>query len=167
MGSENIKTLVKKMIRYYESTRRTDDLEPNWILYPFNLAYENKYDELAELALPDDLGDDDSIRPWQEPLFGPRVLQGGIKIGTSSWVFLGRRDSRVIQVGKWIATSRQVPQSVRHLHPITEWWALWSPTEPWVLRDRGPGPLNEIEEILDNPQAYGVPVAWSPTVKLG
>jgi hypothetical protein len=121
------------------------------------LAYEKSYDELAEMALPHDIGDDESIRQWQEPLFGSRVLQGGMKIGTSSWVFLGRRNSRVIKVGKWVATARQVPKKLHRLHPVTEWWALWSPTDPVVIRDRGAGPLSEIEMLLDDPHSYGIP----------
>lgn len=144
MKRNKVKQLVEKMVSYYESTRRTDGLEPTWILSPFDLAYERKYDDLAELELPHDLCDDEVIRPFQDPVFGLRVLQGGYKIGTASWVFLGRRDSRVIRGGRWLATARNVPDSVRNRIPPAEFWTLCSTDDPGVIYDRNAGLLSDI-----------------------
>lgn len=162
----NNKELVQRLQRYYDSTKLEADgpvPEPDWVLPPFD-----ELDECSAADLKPMVESIDQPKPYFDPIFGPRMVQAGIKIGTSSWVFLGRRAA--IKVGEYrtairpngllVATCRHVPR-IREIslqYQNMGLWCLWSPGQEGlsILYDHVPGTLKEVEEILAHPEEYGL-----------
>lgn len=98
--------------RYLESARRKGSrYEPSWQLDPFDAAFE--MDESGINAIKGRFGADDgeidvmgaldeisslmikdgTVYTYKSEIFGKRVIHDGFKVGTTSWVFMGRRNS--------------------------------------------------------------------------
>lgn len=169
MRTDEMKQFAQKMIDYYNAGRRQDEFEPKWVLPPFDLAFVGDLESLGQewprKEMRAELCDDKAIFVRDCSPFGTRIIQGGFKVGTASWVFLGRRDSPIERVGDWVACRRRIPEEVKRLGresgfpDVDELWALYSLDDPGVIFDRGPGSYEDIMEMAANPKYYGVPVS--------
>jgi hypothetical protein len=127
-----------QLIAFYNSTRRDDRYEPEWILPPFDEVFSGG-------SLPDDphlLVEENDIRLFENPMFGARILHGGFKVGTTSWVFMGRRHADVVDFGDGlVGIYRPLPEKAKviaslHGFPPTEaFWALYRVDDPGLLFD--------------------------------
>ena len=143
---------------YYESTRRVDGNEPTWILPPFDKLYAGKRFEDNPGLGTNNIELIDNF-PW-----GPRMLQGGFIVGSSSWVFMHRKESPIIRVGHAFATCRQLDRRLldfasEHGFPyFKEFWCIWAlDDDGWLIYDRNPtDDKNVILEMADNPERYGI-----------
>lgn len=111
MSKKNLNEICDKLIERYEASKRNDQAEPKWILNPYSMAYEykqsgldalreyygdEKSDTLIEYAISDLNGlliKDGTV--YESFPFPPRIIHDGFKVGTTSWVFMGRRHSNV------------------------------------------------------------------------
>jgi hypothetical protein len=154
---------INRFIAFYESRRLSDpSLEPPWTPVPYSCLYRwragergSEIREEVEEAL-----DNLSLRgEYQDPVFGPRFIEDGCKVGTASWVFIGRnlpdstvvpRPDGIIVVGRPV-----VPATVEAMiragcrRPRTVSWMAYSLKVPIHLQVAGPCDTCEqaVEEI--------------------
>lgn len=119
--SRNITATVlakaQALVAYYNERRRTDKYEPKKV-HPFygsafriveGYKYESDEDRKCDI---EDVKEAYEITfkgkdgPYNDPIFGERYLQGGVKVGTTSWIFDGRRDARVTPYRGWAIMGR-------------------------------------------------------------
>lgn len=137
---EKLTKLSKELIVRYEKSKRTDGLEPFWILSPYDIAYE--FDKDGIKGLESIFGDMESKELIEEATctlesmmipdatcltewpFPSRVIHDGFKVGTTSWVFMGRKDSPIHKItpsksfyyqDEVIVISRKIPPEIAKL----------------------------------------------------
>ena len=110
--NEDCKKLCESLVARYEASKRTDDAEPEWVLEPYDMAYDfvnGGLESIKEHYVFD--GSDKkickSVIEHLSPLlledgtvtesfpFPARIIHDGFKFGTTSWVFMGRKESEV------------------------------------------------------------------------
>lgn len=111
-SNEDCKKLCESLVARYESSKRGDDAEPKWTLNPFDMAYDFVNGGLKSIKenWSFDGSDEEickSVLDYLSPLFiadgtvyesfpfPPRIIHDGFKVGTVSWVFMGRKHSNV------------------------------------------------------------------------
>ena len=132
---KSIKGKAALIYDFYKSRRLQSSLEPMWIHEAYDIVkkYLNDeiqkeemptlYDIIKSHSLPD--GTEVSMNP-NMPRSGIRIMHEGWKIGTPTWIFMGRSLPDAIKVigSKWIAVKREVP---------TEYMKLFDPELPNVI----------------------------------
>lgn len=135
---------VNQLIQKYEQSKRTDQYEPKWILPPFNDLYNFKKDgvEYLRSIYGDHLDDNELLKIFEDETVGalltpdgttvnsfpfpPRVIHDGFKVGTTSWVFMGRKDSPIVEIPHYygstcLAIRREIPSQIaaklNKIHP--------------------------------------------------
>jgi hypothetical protein len=109
--SKKLSQICEKLIQRYERSKRNDQAEPKWVLHPYSIAYDymksgldglreyygdEKSSTLVEYATNDLTGlDIEDGTVYESFPFPARVIHDGFKVGTTSWVFMGRRNSNV------------------------------------------------------------------------
>jgi hypothetical protein len=173
MSITKLTQLSNDLIARYENTRRTDIYEPSWILDPYNLAYDfiknkcnndqvNDYiNELQCMNVPDGT----TIESFPFP---PRIFHDGYKVGSTSWIFMGRKNSpiyatikpdssfyyqdEIIVIGRKLPP--QIAKCVKMPHPELEPIAYCGYSmNPRIAIDIGP--CLTLEEIYNTIQGHG------------
>lgn len=186
----NIQQKVDHLIGVYNSRRRTDDYEPKYIIDPYDVIFafqgiqENgKKSNKSGVAYLKDIYGEGSDKELLETfenncldsllcpdgtvcnghgIFPDRVIHDGYKVGTTSWVFMGRNESPVYPVkymGKTLyAVGRTVPPEIQKmlkpLHPElgnTVWCAYDLDGQYGVEI----GPLFSLDQIVEVARSYG------------
>lgn len=159
--------LIKSLNDYYDKHRLSAEharYEPNWRPYPFEELDEMSEDSLK--AMVRSIGRIDVTA--RDPIFGPRPTQDMWKIGTASWVFMGRKEAAEQGLFKvcptdptLVASGRVMPKGFKRVGtadagPLVL-WALWrTDDDGFTIHDRVPGFEDDIDEILANPSEYGL-----------
>jgi hypothetical protein len=139
---------VALLIQGYEVSRRIDGYEPNYIISPYDVIYAyagknpdgtaSKTSGIKALhkAYGDDYSDEAILKLFEEDaldalltpdgsvskgggLFPDRVIHDGYKIGTTSWIFMNRKFSKVYPIKymnhKLYAVCRAIPENMQKL----------------------------------------------------
>jgi len=153
------KRYLAKLYQFYNSTKLEGEwaqYEPKWRpLFFANLVQQDVGDlefwasQIGKLNLN-----------YTDPIFGLRPLQDGIKIGTATWVFLGRKES--IREDRFLIAeslkTREIVVSNGRVAPNGQvFWALWKlDDDGWTLKDRNAGSEADIREVIAAPHRYGL-----------
>lgn len=129
---------AKKLWEFYQSRQRTDECEPTWVLWPYSMMRDygglvaedkgNADTMIGNLSISDGTVQEAFPGLPGSPL---RIIHEGCKIGTPSWVFMGRNlaDSVVERKGDLVICGRKVPRQYRHSGHAAAWIA-YSLNEP-------------------------------------
>lgn len=113
-----IKEMCKVLVDRYERSRIEGEGEPPWVLSPFDIAYGYMEGGIEAVRHAIDADEDSSTEELESMveeslggllvadgsvcrgggIFPDRVIHDGFKIGTTSWVFMGRASSPVHKV---------------------------------------------------------------------
>jgi|GEM_PF-2909066 len=141
---------VHLLVNRYNNSKRTDQYEPSYTLSPYDVVldyagvgksklkdlavlknlYGNEFNDKQLLAM----FSEEVVEPLLMPdgtvakgggLFPDRVIHDGFKVGTNSWVFMGRKDSPVVPIKyhdtTLYAIKRTIPAKIaaqlKPLHP--------------------------------------------------
>jgi len=96
---------------WYQSRRASDEWEPNWIHPAYEWARKvvndekltNEERQWAHQVVAAHRTPDHTVH---ETIFGQRTTQDGVSIGTTSWIFLGRKDTTPEEHDGWVVISR-------------------------------------------------------------
>jgi hypothetical protein len=172
--------------RYLESARREGSrYEPTWQLDPFDAAFAvdrfglngikgrfgaddgeidvmGSLDEISSLMIKDG-----TVYTYKSEIFGKRVIQDGFKVGTTSWVFMGRRNSPLtlartnkngIYQGQEVCViQRRIPLDIfKILQPQQSEPIVWAGyfMNPYLCSELF-GPYKTKKEILDAIEGNG------------
>ena len=85
---------IDEFIKFYESRRLPDpSLEPTWTPQPYACLYRWKAGkrrrEIRE-EVKAAIGSLSLRGEYDDPIFGKRFIEDGCKVGTATWVFIGR-----------------------------------------------------------------------------
>jgi hypothetical protein len=166
-------TQVDRLLAFYESRRIKNSslgvTEPSWTLFPFTSLYRWK---AGHRSSEDRRKVQEAVREleltgcFDAGPFGLRFIEDGFKVGTFSWVFMGRGlttaeieiiplKNNVVAIGRTPSASTidamlKAGCSLR----FTACWIAYSLTVP--SEERGVGPCGSFEEM----QAY-IPIEFS------
>ena len=151
--------LIRSLNDYYDKHRLSAEhaqYEPNWRPCPFD-----QLDEMSDASLKEmvrSIGKTDMNA--RDSIFGPRPTQDMWKIGTATWVFMGRKEAVIQGLFKvcptdptLVASGRVMPKGFKRVGktdagPLVL-WALWrTDDDGFTLGDRNPGFEDEIDEIF-------------------
>lgn len=109
--NEDCKKLCEGLVARYEASKRSDEAEPEWALDPYDMAYDfvNGGVESIKENWDQDGSDEDICEFVIEHLspllikdgiedntfLGRRIFQDGFKVGSKSWIFMGRKESEI------------------------------------------------------------------------
>lgn len=159
------------LLALYESRRLTGDkakYEPDWI-HPgeedFALYVQGKVTDKEMLACIEERLD--GLKGWQRPsffmhpLFGPRIVHEAFKVGSPSWVFLGRNlpSTRLEMFGdEHVICGRATPDEVRLVARkhglevlVDQTWIGYSKTDRMgdtAMTANVYGPCNSLAELI-------------------
>lgn len=113
-----VEDICKRLVERYEKSRIGGVGEPPWVLSPFDMAYGYLSGGLEAIRETVDLDEDSGtgeMESWVADYLGPllvedgsvcrggglfpdRIIHDGFKLGTTSWVFMGRAKSPLYTV---------------------------------------------------------------------
>lgn len=118
---KNVKDKARICWEFYESRKLLNDMEPTWTHLAYQAIKEyldgdmqNK-EFVAEIVHSHELADGSTVSSFPGIPNSPRrVLHDGWKIGTPTWVFMGRNEhgaaTRINE--KWVAVKRIIPDQI-------------------------------------------------------
>ena len=117
---KSVKQKACLIIDFYNSRRINGSLEPRWIHRAYELLQEyiddkidkKDYSICAELIRSHEMADGSEVPAFPNVPSSPvRIIHEGWKIGTPTWIFLGRNyPDAAHEVGYgWVVVKRQVP----------------------------------------------------------
>ncbi|MAT39195.1 MAG: hypothetical protein CL946_06295 [Ectothiorhodospiraceae bacterium] len=149
---------LDKLRKYYDDHRRDDEYEPNYVIPPFVT------DDLSEAR--------DVMRAIKnglyltETIIARRVADRGLLVGSSSWVFMGRKRGEILPVAPGVvACGRRINDEIRDFYKQLgidrsgpdELWCLYGlDDDGFLLMDRGVGSRDDIEQVAADPERYGI-----------
>lgn len=155
-------TDVEALIAFYESRRFSKPslrrLEPAWNLVPFTSLYRW---QAGEQTAENEESVEHAVKCLQltglyEEWFGGRFIEEGFKVGSASWVFMGRSlpGTEVIPWGEdTVILGRRIPEQTRQVMRTLGFparaepkWIAYSLYEP--LHERGVGPCKTVDEVM-------------------
>jgi hypothetical protein len=154
----SLKNKAQKVWQHYESRKRLDDFEPAWTHRAYEMVRQfidgTLHHELKEsvtnIITSHDLADGTIIRC---PPFN-RVMHDGWKVGTPTWIFMGRQDAEPQRIANgWILLSRQLPDRIAAMFRMpsgTREWMAFHPELPMgytAMTSNVIGPCHTAEEI--------------------
>src|SRR5688572_25231043 len=104
----SLKNKAYKVWQHYESRKRRDAFEPPWTHRAYELVkqlldgslHPNYREAVVEIIKSHDLPDGSIVGSFP---FGNRVMHDGWKVGTPTWIFMGRKDSTPERIAKdWV-----------------------------------------------------------------
>ncbi len=116
-----MKEKSKHVWQRYEERRRNDEFEPPWVHGGYELVKHfldgniDKDDREAAVGVIEshDLHDGQVVSSFG---FGGRVMHDGWKVGTPTWIFMGRKFCQPEQIANgWIMISRKLPDEIAHM----------------------------------------------------
>lgn len=143
---------VDRFIAFYESRRLSDpSLEPSWTPEPYSCLYRWKAgDRGSEIReeVEEALGSLSLRGEYEDQFFGRRFIEDGCKVGTASWVFIGRnlpdstvvpRPEGIVVVGRPVmptTVEAMIRAGCRRPRPVS--WIAYSLKVPIHLQVAGP-----------------------------
>lgn len=113
-----LKEKAKRLWQRYQVRRRTDEYEPPWIHPGYELIkkyldgtiHKDERESAVGIIKSHDLKDGQIVSSFG---FEGRVMHDGWKVGTPSWIFMGRKfcEPEIIDNG-WIMISRELPDDI-------------------------------------------------------
>jgi hypothetical protein len=143
---------VDRLIAFYESRRLSDpSLEPTWTPEPYACLYRwragERGSEIRE-EVEEAIGSLSLRGEYEDPFFGKRFIEDGCKVGTASWVFIGRnlpdstvvpRPEGIVVVGRPVVPTTveaMIRAGCRRPRPVS--WIAYSLKVPIHLQVAGP-----------------------------
>jgi hypothetical protein len=143
---------IKRLIAFYESRRLSDpSLEPTWTPEPYACLYRwragERGPEIRE-EVEEAIGSLSLQGEYDDPFFGKRFIEDGCKVGTASWVFIGRnlpdstvapRPEGIVVVGRPVVPATveaMIRAGCRRPRPVS--WIAYSLKVPIHLQVAGP-----------------------------
>lgn len=166
INSKSLKDKAGHCWEFYISRKLKNDMEPNWTHLAYQAIKEyfdgdmQKKDFVAEIVHSHELADGSTVSSFPGIPNSPRrVLHDGWKIGTPTWVFMGRNEhGAVTRINeKWVAVKRTIPDQI-----FKENFSNDLPRDVWIAynidKQMGTtastanciGPAFSYEQILDN-----------------
>lgn len=164
--AKSLKDKAQHCWEFYISRKLTNDMEPTWTHLAYQAVKEyldgdvqNK-EFVAEIVHSHELADGSTVSSFPGIPNSPRrVIHEGWKVGTPTWVFMGRYATEAsIRINdKWIAVKRKIPDVI-----FKENFDPSLPTEVWIAYNINEqmgttastanciGPAFSYQQILDN-----------------
>mgnify|MGYP006275835139 CR=1 FL=1 len=152
---------------FYESRRIKGSLEPIWIHRAYEIVKDYLDDKLDvnlvkifyDIVRSHELKDGEEVPSNPSVPSSPiRIMHEGWKIGTPTWIFMGRNfsDSARQINSEWVAVSRKVPEQFHRLFtpgvPDTVWLA-YSVKNQMDFEGKQPvswvGPACDLEDLVE------------------
>ena len=129
--------LAAQIKQFYVAHARADQFEPAWV-HP---AYDTTWMEMEEMRNFVEILK--YTGRYRDPIFGDRYVEEGAKVGTTSWIFMGRKSCTPEIIDGWCVISREFRSKT--------YWMAYSMTEPIgmsAMTDDSIGPYESKEEVV-------------------
>jgi hypothetical protein len=148
----NLENSINRFLAFYESRRLSDpSLEPPWTPEPYSVLFRwraGEHGSDVREEVEEAIGSLSLRGGYDDPFFGKRFIEDGCKVGTASWVFIGRnlpdstvvpRPGGIVVVGRPVA-STTVAAMIRAgcRRPRSVSWIAYSLKVPIHLQVAGP-----------------------------
>ena len=123
---KSIKEKAFLIMEHYKSSRLDNSMEPIWIHRAYEIVQEylddkldkNNVNHFYDIVKSHQLPDGTEVPSFPNKPNSPvRIMHEGWKIGTPTWIFMGRKQSGAVKEFKngWVVSRRVVPQPFQKL----------------------------------------------------